>query len=167
MQNLHPLFIHFPIALLGIVPFIDFLGILREDPAYHKAAGLTLSAGMIGTVGAVISGLRAESTLPLPPDVIEIVVMHRFWGLTLLAFAISILLLRPKPNTNRRRRVIMLVAETTLLWSTIVFTGHYGGRLVYEFGVGTEQVSTDIRSIPNVANDSTHTSNYPHMETGR
>jgi uncharacterized membrane protein len=167
MQNLHPLFTHFPIALLGIVPFIDFLGILRDNPAYHKAAGLTLFAGMIGTVGAVISGLRAESTLPLPPDVIGIVVTHRFWGLTLLAFAISTLLLRPKPSIKRRRRVTMLIGETVLLWSTIVFTGHYGGRLVYEFGVGTEQVSTDIRSISNFANDSTHTSNHPHMETGR
>lgn len=67
MQNFHPLFTHFPIGLLLLVPLLDLIGIIRRGEWYHRASLLVLFLGVLSAVAAVTTGLIAEDTVSLTP----------------------------------------------------------------------------------------------------
>ena len=79
--NLHPLVIHFPIALLIVAAVADLVDNVIGRPAWLGSAGTALYA--IGTVGAVVacvSGQQAADTVLLSGMAHSIVAAHRTWA---------------------------------------------------------------------------------------
>ena len=142
MQNLHPLFVHLPISLFHIAPILDLAGLIRRNDGYHRAAWLVLLIGVIAAAFAVMTGLRAESTVAHPVDAASLIATHKFWSLTLLGLGVAVLLLRPSLTETRRRWMVYAVIQLIVLWSTVIATGNFGGRIVFDYGVGTAIYST-------------------------
>lgn len=55
LGRLHPLLVHFPVALLLVVPVLEWLG--RTRLALREASGVVLTAGMLAAAGSVLAGL--------------------------------------------------------------------------------------------------------------
>ncbi|TLS35313.1 DUF2231 domain-containing protein [Pseudalkalibacillus caeni] len=131
---LHPLLVHFPIALLFIGTITEIIALFKKE-FFNKASLYLIGIGWITGVFAYLSGEGAEEYAEryLHSDVHSLVEVHETFALiTLVAFG-GYLVLKlwslwkgsPKPFSY----LIILVALAGVV--TLSVTGHYGGKMVY------------------------------------
>ena len=139
--NLHPLVIHFPIALLIVAALADLVDILVGRPDWLRTAGTALYAlGVVGAVVACVSGQQAANTVLMSGMAHSIVAAHRTWALaTTFYFGVLVIVRFALTFTGapvgRWLRVLLFVAAVAGV-AGLLQTAERGGRLVYEQGVG-------------------------------
>jgi uncharacterized membrane protein len=138
--NLHPLVIHFPIALLVAGAFIELLAALfRRHEWLASTATMLFGLGAAGAIVACVSGQQALDTVLMPGMAHPIVESHRTWALVTTFYFSILALVRLavglRGALSTRYRVILLVAAL-LGVAGLQQTAERGGRLVYEQGVG-------------------------------
>ena len=169
MQDIHPLFVHFPIVLLILAGAFDLIAVIRREETFHRAAWFALFSGVLAAIATVLTGLRAEDTVAHGGAAHGLMERHEFFAFTLLGITVAALLLRPKPEKGRRWMIGTVVAEIVLIWPLVMATGYYGGELVYGHGVGTA-LTADAPSSDDAVNDDNdddhendgHDHNHPH-----
>ena len=148
-DGLHPLVVHFPIALLLIVPlFLVLAAALRARGRAMGVAALVLMA--VGTAFAVVAVESGEAAAELatPSEAVNAVlerhehlaeiVAQTFIGLT---FAYAVLLglqwLVPRLRTPRFNFPLHVVYLVAFLAGALVLANaaHQGGTLVHEYGL--------------------------------
>lgn len=149
LSPLHPRFVHFPIALLltGSLAALAYiiLARLRSGNGWPRQTLISLTWGcmLIGWLAifpAVITGLVDQNHAPQTQDVVEVLNRHIAAGFGLIivyGFLLYERLRKPTvlDNPNSRLLVIILLA---LGIGLIILEGALGGKLVYQFGVGTQ-----------------------------
>ena len=141
--NIHPLLVHFPIALLCAAAAVDVVGwVFRRNRPLRQLATLLYVLGTGGAVAAYVTGRAASQTIWLPGMAQAVLRQHWDWALRTVWFfgivtAIRLVLLRP----SRRDPSHAIVATFALVGlvgiGLLLETGDRGGRLVYQHGVGT------------------------------
>lgn len=133
----HPKMIHFPIALFIGAMGMELLSLIfKKDRLHRTALDMYIFATVI-TPFVVLTGLQEADHLHLGHPVLTI---HRNFGLlTMWTSLISLPALwivnKQSPKMFRLIFFIFLLAIVTL----VTVTGHNGGRMVYEYGVGVSQ----------------------------
>lgn len=146
LADLHPIVVHFPIAILTLYVFVEITGISMNKEFLMKMAHLLLLIGIISALGAVLTGNQAaevaetinKSNLLLPNEIIE---DHETSATITLWFFAGLLALRTYLVLKKKfigilRYIFIPLAMIGLFF--IYQTGNYGGKLVYDFGVGTK-----------------------------
>ena len=141
MQNFHPLFVHFPIALLIAAWLLTVLGVVLRREGLHRAATWNLVLGGVGAAVAAFTGLRgAETVTPHNFEIHEVMELHERLGLS-VAWGTGALLawrgLRRRVWPARCAEQAGQTALLTLIIGCLAYGAYLGGRLVYEYGVGT------------------------------
>jgi uncharacterized membrane protein len=139
--NLHPLIIHFPIALLFAAALVDLVDAVFERPAWlgSGAASLYL-AGALAAVAAYLTGRQAAATVFVPGMAHPIIEDHRAWALVTVWYVGVVAGVRVSavlagfPRTRAHRVVLLTAALIGVLF--LEQTAERGARLVYEHGVG-------------------------------
>ena len=147
---LHPLVIHFPIALLLVVPFLIVAGALRPPERGQTILYVALALMIVGTLGtflAIATGEAAGRIAERTPQ-IDVVLEHHeqlaeatriaFSVLTVLFAAILLIPVILKKTLNGIVSTVLPLAFLVLYGGGILLltnTAHNGGRLVHEFGV--------------------------------
>jgi uncharacterized membrane protein len=141
---LHPLLVHFPIALL-------FLGAVVQNVAFwtnkfwNKLAFFLIALGEVTGVLAYLAGDGAEAYAEtLWGEAVEpIIQTHQLFAtLTLIAFGALLVVklgywyFRKFPL---RKPLLFVLAVAGLVFLTL--TGHYGGKLVYHHGNISDQTT--------------------------
>lgn len=139
LPNWHPVFVHFSVALLFTATALFVLGKLAPQsaawrPACLSAARWNLALGVAITVGTVLAGWYAFSTVNHDGHSHLAMLSHRDWA---LATAASFLALGAWGFIGRKAEphglfVVGLVAASVLL----SVTGYKGGELVFRHGLG-------------------------------
>lgn len=147
MPNLHPLFVHFPIALLGAFLFAQLLAFLFNREGSKIAADWLLYLGTLGTVAAAIAGLFASQTVAHENIVHSIMMEHRNMGLNAAALALLLSLLRLfSGRVLTRFGHISHLLLGGWIFFYIIRGADLGGMMVYQHGVGIQTVNaTQIR----------------------
>jgi uncharacterized membrane protein len=148
-DGLHPLVIHFPVALLLVAPVLVVLGACWK----RHASGLLMAALVIMVLGtaaayvAVETGEAAAELADRTPEINPVLHHHQhlaertrlvFTGLTVVFAAIVLVPAFLKREIKRPLQMaiyalfLILYAGGALLLAN---TAHNGGRLVHEFGV--------------------------------
>ena len=139
--NLHPLIIHFPIALLFAAAMVDLVDAIFERPAWlgSGAASLYL-VGAGATVVAYLTGQQAAATVFVPGMAHPIVEDHRAWALLTVWYVgiVAVVRLSALLAGFPRARVHRVVLLTAALIGVLLLqqTAERGARLVYQHGVG-------------------------------
>jgi uncharacterized membrane protein len=136
-----------PAALLLVAVLFDLAGGLTRRPPLRVAGFWTLVVGGLGAALAVASGLQAEDHIAHGDAVHRVMETHEKLGLiTLGIFAFVALwrILREKRmgGTERSAALVLSLVGT----GTLVATGMYGGRLVFDHaaGIPTEVLQAEI-----------------------
>jgi uncharacterized membrane protein len=137
LQNIHPLVIHFPIALLCGSAFLFVLAWVFRRDALAQPAFAMLVLGAISAAVAVGTGLFAEHGVMISRSVREnLLIRHKemmlmatglSWGLTIWAT-----FTRPFPRKGRVFFLLMFLA----LVCVMSLGADYGGRMVYDYNAG-------------------------------
>jgi uncharacterized membrane protein len=134
----HPAFVHFPIALLCVALLLELLAAWRRSPALAEVARVTLLLGTLGAVVAAATGLWGEPLTEGKPDSIErMSELHKNLGLVVAGLAVLLSawrLVAPKSLTAWRKGVYVLALAAVA--ALVLYSGHLGGKLVYDHGVG-------------------------------
>lgn len=149
-DGLHPLIVHFPIALLFVAPLFVILGILIGPPKgrpYLVSALILMALGTGSILLAVETGEAASHIVSSTSTVRTVLRQHQDLAETteilfvLLTLVLAALLYVPKllrRELGSQVNVALLVVYL-LLYTTgalfLVNTAHRGARLVHEFGV--------------------------------
>lgn len=137
MHPIHPMLVHFPIALLSASVFFDVLA-LRWRPEECRTAGLyTLVLGVAGGVVSVLSGAIEEEAVEhsgVPEWVLEV---HESLGFATLWIFAGLLALRLAVRFGWFRvahHILLGVGMAGVV--VLLVASYYGGSLVYEYGAG-------------------------------
>ena len=137
MDGLHPVIVHFPVALLLTAFLVETLALLLKKPAWHRISLWNLVLGTLAAGAAVITGRLAMAVAKHSHEIYDVMEKHERLGYLILALALLItgwrLLTKDRLPAPSRWLAWVMLAVTC---GTMAFSAHLGGRLVYEFGVG-------------------------------
>jgi uncharacterized membrane protein len=146
-DGLHPLIVHFPVALLLVVPFFILIGLLFQKAArgFLLAALVLLALGTMGTFLAVPTGEAAARLAERTDEMAPVLTQHQSLAeKTRLAFTALTLLLATGMAFAKFRRPGRIPPTVLLLGFLVVWAGatlllvntaHTGGLLVHQCGV--------------------------------
>jgi uncharacterized membrane protein len=137
---LHPVIVHFPIALLATAIFFEVLEIFLKLDVIREAATWLLGLGFLGGLAATATGILAEDAaeeMGVPESAIETHELLAFATLAVFAVLIAIRWLQRKRRIPEWPRVFLAIGLVGLV--LVGLTGYFGGDLVYRYGAGVER----------------------------
>ncbi len=137
MPNLHPLFVHFPVALLLLALVLEVIALLWRKSELSRAAWWNQIAGTIGLAFAVASGLYAEATVHLTAEARVLLERHEQMAFVAAALFAALLLWRIGARGKIPGHPPVLYMILFLAGVASVLTGAlFGGEMVFRYGVG-------------------------------
>lgn len=156
IPNIHPLIVHFPIALLVAAVFVDAVRLFKKDNWLHKTAVTLYTTGTVGLAAAFLSGRNAIETVSVTGSALPVAATHEDWALnTLLFFSIFTIVrfITFWKDLEKKRILSVFVllgfAGTGMLW----YTGDLGGQLVYKHGVAVGEIDRLQQRIETLEQD--------------
>lgn len=137
MSSLHPVFVHFPVALLTVSFAFELLSLARRSEEFSRFAWWLHMLGTAGVLLSVATGLAARAGSMLPPAAIPTAENHEQLAL-LVAATMSVLVMwrigtrTTLPARGRWAYIAGFGVGVVLMW----VGAWYGGELVYRYGVG-------------------------------
>jgi uncharacterized membrane protein len=158
MKNVHPLFVHFPLALLTLACLLQLVGVAGRRERCLSLASLFLYLGTAGALLSVLTGWLAEEQIEglagFTPAIEAVLDTHAtlMFLTTGLAVFLSFLAFWLRGRMSRAWQAILLLGLLVLV-SLAVLGADRGGQLVYEFGVGTQKMAAP--ALPHSEGEST------------
>jgi len=140
--GIHPLVIHFPIALLSLAVGLTVLDLFYSREWIIKATSGLYVFGALSALASYFSGREAADSIGLNLKAEMAISTHSDWGLyTLLYFVVlAIIYYVVKFFLNKNTLFIraMLAVLAVVGFLILAQTAEHGGRLVFEYGLGVK-----------------------------
>lgn len=139
LPNLHPLIVHFPIALFCTFFLLELVSVLRRSDRIYHAASWTLFVGIVSAILAVILGRQAAQTVPHAGIVHSIIDQHESYAITAIIIALVLAAWRVLAKEHLMTLSLPRFLHITLAVGMVLMiflTADLGGLMVYKFGVG-------------------------------
>ena len=146
VYNVHPAFVHFPIALIPSALLLYFLGTLLRNRSLAVAGRACLYLGLVSGVVAIATGLKAQSSFPHNEIIHHMMITHRTTGF-LLGGILTLLTVWSFWHEDQRPRgawaFIFVLACAAYL---VLQNGDLGSRMVYIQGAAVKPVVSNIKA---------------------
>lgn len=119
-HSLHPAIVHFPIALLAIAAFLEFLGKRKQDELYHKASVINLAIGLICATGAITTGIIAWLRLG-----------YKLEGNLLIHVILASISVLIGLGAYIKRETPIYLWLILVSGALVLLAGHFGGTMIY------------------------------------
>jgi len=144
LSNLHPKIVHFSVSLFVIYSVFEFLGFILKKDYLTKSSYILLILGMLSAILSVLTGNQAyESVINniTKNELYKLIERHQdyanvtVWYFTALIFVRTYLLIKKK---FFRKYQLIFVLLSFIGVIIVLLTAHYGGELVFKYGIGTK-----------------------------
>ncbi len=145
--TIHPMVVHFTIAIPYIALLIGILGlIMRDRELYAKGYLFMLFLGILATIAAGAAGVISEYYVHVPRHVRGMLEDHKNYGeitgvLIVIAFVVQWFVLRRKQRVSIISLVFCILATIT-----VSLAGFVGGSMVYDHGLGVQGSGTTVQT---------------------
>ena len=154
LPNVHPLVVHFPIALLVVAALVDAVAlVVRRTYPWVRASAVGLYAlGALGAAAGFLTGRDASDEVDLPAQALTTLNAHADWALYLVWFAglyaavrVAALWFDGRGREPGRLAVHAPLAALGLVGLFLVQqTAERGGQMVYQYGVAVAAVDPPV-----------------------
>ena len=145
-DNVHPMIVHFPIALLIVGCVADIAGAAFKKDFFSKAGFYLLLLGTLGVIAAYLSGGQAGEGLTEGGALKQALENHEgaaglsLWLIAATALVRTFLVAAKKFSGPVRWLPVALFFVSVL---AIARTGYYGGELVFKHAAGVQLTIDD------------------------
>ena len=141
---LHPLVVHFPIALLLVATVIEIVNLVLKKDDLSKTGTVLFVLGVISGLVTLVTGDGAEEFAfdNWGKGIFDTVELHSLLaGISVILFAIvAVVKLFGKRFKLNKNLITALVIVFSIAGSTtLAITGHLGGKIVYQHEQMTSQ----------------------------
>ncbi|MFO0775340.1 MAG: DUF2231 domain-containing protein [Nitrospiraceae bacterium] len=137
MHPIHPMIVHFPIALLAVSTAIEAAAVLWKKEQLRETSFLLLALGIAAAGAAAITGHFAEEAAEaqkIPEAAIE---LHESFAIAAAAIFAVVLGLRFAMRRGMMTDMPGLTLAGAIVGSAVLaVAGYFGGDLVYSLGAG-------------------------------
>jgi len=134
MLNVHPLFVHFPIALWIGAMLVEALAVLRSSGDWHRTAARLLYLGTLFGLLAAATGLLAQNSVPDKGPAHDVMELHEKLMLVTTSAAVGLCMFAyfQRDRFAQGQRKLLLAG---LLALTILLTigADRGALLVFKY----------------------------------
>ena len=144
IANIHPIIVHFPIALLSGFLVAEILGLLSGSKDLRTAAKWMLYFGTLGALVAASVGLLSAEGVYHEGEVHFYMLKHRDYGLNVAALSVVLTtwrLVEGRDFVGISRLIQNLVG--ILIVVNLMLGSDIGGAMVYRYGVAVDAVARE------------------------
>ncbi len=137
MLPLHPLVVHFPLALLVSAAILEWCSLMFKRRELSRAAWWCQLLGTLMIGFAVVTGLISENALHITPQAMDVIDIHEELAFAVSASFAALLLWRLGARTNiPGKKPWLYLALFGIAVVALIAVGWFGGELVFQYGVG-------------------------------
>jgi len=140
IPNLHPLFVHFPIALISVSALFSMAAILIQNKTYGTYCAIVahtmLWLGALTALFTVFFGWRAFNSVNHDEAGHAAMLVHRAWALGTLGVLVILAGWDVWHNKVDSSPAWWFAVAVIGAWSMTAITAWHGGELVYRHGLG-------------------------------
>lgn len=149
--NIHPLVVHFPIAILILAVIFDFFSLIfRKQEWLTKTTVILFIIGAITGIIALYTGHEAAEHLQIPKSLYKAVGAHAEWAeYTVWYFGIfaAFRLVLTWFHKNKISSISVIAFLLGFVGLFLLYkTGEHGGNLVYNHNLGTKAFSKELNA---------------------
>jgi uncharacterized membrane protein len=146
LRLLHPIVVHFTIALFIVAVLLDIAGVVLRKPGLHAVAWVNLALAAIAAIATVSAGMTAETLVAITPQAHETLDIHKLLGFYSLGAILLLFTWRYALRGAFPRRGALLYTVISLTGVGVVSgAGYYGGEMVYRHGAAVRATDTFLR----------------------
>lgn len=133
---LHPQLVQFPMGLLPFSFALDLMHLCTGKQSYADAAYYTMVGGCAGAAVAGASGAADYFEIPEKTESKKVANLHAVLNISIMGLYGLNLMLRQ----GRQKPGVLPVLLSALGTAGLIFSGWYGGELVYKLGMRVKPV---------------------------
>jgi uncharacterized membrane protein len=142
---MHPIFVHFTIALTSASLIFDALGFFLNKASLTAAGGWTLVASAVMTLMTISTGLTSSTRAPIEEgEARSFLRAHMALGLIFFGLLLAITFWRVSLWQNGRGVSWLYLISLAAVSLVMTMQGYLGGELVYRYGVEVEQAHREL-----------------------
>src|SRR5688572_30750161 len=142
---MHPIFVHFTIALTSASLVFDALGFLLNKTSLTAAGRWTLVGSAVMTLMTISTGLTSSTRAPIEEgEARSFLRAHMALGLIFYGLLLAITFWRLSLWQNGRGVSWLYLASLAIVSLVMTMQGYLGGELVYRYGVEVEQAHREL-----------------------
>ncbi len=143
---MHPIFVHFTIALTSASLVFDVLGFFFNKPSLTAAGAWTLVGSAVMTLMTISTGLTSATRAPIEEgEARSFLRAHMALGLIFYGLLVAVTFWRVSLWQNGRSVSWLYLISLAVVSLVMTIQGYLGGELVYRYGVEVEQ---SYRELP-------------------
>lgn len=133
---LHPMTVHFPIALFMTAAGFEILSLLFKRQSFHQSAVHLYILAALTTPLVVRAGLWEAERIHLNHPLLDKHQLFALWTMWVSLMSLPVLWF-VKQQSARYSRILFFILAIGVV-GLVILTSHQGGQMVYDYGVGTE-----------------------------
>lgn len=146
--NIHPMFVHFPVALLPAAFLLFGLGIALNKQQLNAAGRACLYLGAAGAMAALVTGLRAEDTVVHNETIHRLMETHETLAWIVLGLSSVLSAWSFYQSEHRPKAAWAFLALLGLANLAVMQVADIGARMVYLEGAAVKPAVKVITQEP-------------------
>lgn len=142
---MHPIFVHFTIALTSGSLVFDALGFFFSKPSLTAAGGWTLIGAAVMTLMTISTGLTSSTRAPVEEgEARSFLRAHMALGLIFFGLLVAMTFWRVSLWQGGRTVSWLYLGSLAIVSLVMTIQGYLGGELVYRYGVEVEEAHREL-----------------------
>lgn len=136
--NIHPVFVHFPIALFPVALLFYLVGILRKRNDLLLAGQICLGLGLVSTMITVLTGYLAQESFPHGEVIHRMMGTHQTLGFTILALGTLLMIWSFLKRGGMPKASVLFLGLFGITVLLILQNADLGARMVFVEGAAVK-----------------------------
>lgn len=144
-MNLHPVIVHFPIALLVVAALLAIISLVNKKVSWKEWMFKNLVVGLAFVPLAIITGIVEEQNLQHSEAIHSILTIHKYNGFViLLLYSILTIWFWRRKNSIQSKEYAAWVLCLLLATGLLSYQGYLGGKMVFDLGAGVKPMEASM-----------------------